>query len=101
MKIPDYEIIEELTGNDWQVLYRARRRADGRPVLIKASRRQPPEADLGWLGRELDLLRDLSMPGLLCPIEQLPMERGSGLVLEDPGARPLARLPIAGAVREA
>ncbi len=91
-----YEVTQELLKNDWQVLVRARRVDDQRPVLLKTI---PSHSQ--WLAhgelleREFQLLKQLSVPGIPVPIEVVsPEVTGERwwLVLEDPGGAPLAEL---------
>ncbi len=93
MPVAGFDVINELSVNDWHVLCRARRRHDHAPVLLKLPRRDPPRAlDVALLWHELEILHQLTDPGVLRVRE---LVRGDGLpalVLEDPGGVPLQSL---------
>ena len=93
MTIPGYELIEELTRNDWHALQRGRSLKDKRPVLLKVPHRQPPNhTDIELLEREFQILKDLSVAGVLRPYEMFRMNGRCCLVLEDRGGAPLHSL---------
>ena len=89
--IPNYEILEELAGNDWYALYRARRVADRRPVLIKTPRRHT-ESAVNLLDREFETLRSFSITGVPQAIDLLRCDGQPYLVLEDLGCEQLQKL---------
>src|SRR5207247_10427544 len=93
LTIPGYELIEELTRNDLHDLQRGRSRKDKRPVLMKVPHRQPPNhTDIELLEREFQILKDLSVAGVLRPYEMFRMNGRCCLVLEDRGGAPLRSL---------
>jgi predicted ATPase len=86
MRIADYEILDELIRNDWQVLSRARQRGGASTVLVKFPRRRPPRlADLELLKHEFELLERLAVPGTPRPLGLSEADEGSPLFLEDCG----------------
>ncbi len=86
MSIHGYEIVHELSRNEWHALHRGRRRLDGMPVLLKAPSRDPvPAADVKLLEREYEILRDLAVPGVPRAWELLRHDGRCTLVLEDAG----------------
>jgi predicted ATPase/transcriptional regulator with GAF, ATPase, and Fis domain len=91
--IPNYEVIQDLWRNDWQVLVRGRRISDQKPVLLKLLRRESHGFANGeFLEREFQLLQKLSIAGVPRALELLPADNVSGnryLVLEDSGGAPL------------
>ncbi len=93
MPMTGYELLEEVCRNERHVLRRGRRRFDGRPVLLKLPREQPPRpADAQLLEREWGILHDLSLPGVA---RAYALERNEGtscLVLEHLGEVPLEAL---------
>ncbi|MDC0677609.1 AAA family ATPase [Sorangium atrum] len=90
---PRYRVLEVLHQGADTILYRARREKDGRPVVLKALRRDhaSPRA-LGRLQHELEVARALRSPAVVkaCGIE--PFRDQMTLVLEDFGGRSLDRL---------
>ncbi|WP_437989716.1 AAA family ATPase [Sorangium sp. So ce145] len=90
---PRYRVLEVLHQGADTILYRARREEDGRPVVLKALRRDhtSPRA-LGRLQHELEVARALKSPAVVkaCGIE--PFRDQMTLVLEDFGGRSLDRL---------
>ncbi|HWO01849.1 MAG TPA: serine/threonine-protein kinase PknK, partial [Blastocatellia bacterium] len=93
MIIPNYEIIEELEGNDWYALYRGRRIEDQRPAVLKTARRNPQvAADVELLEREFQTLHELFIEGVPRAYELIRHDGGCVLVLEDRGGAPLQRL---------
>ena len=90
MTIPNYEIIQELEGNDWYALHKGRRIEDQRPVLLKTSCRNPQSpADVDLLEREFETLRELFIEGVPRVYELLRHDGRCWLVLEDRGGFPL------------
>ncbi|WP_437893687.1 AAA family ATPase [Sorangium sp. So ce124] len=90
---PRYRVLGVLHQGADTILYRARREKDGRPVVLKALRRDhaSPRA-LGRLQHELEVARALRSPAVVkaCGIE--PFRDQVTLVLEDFGGRSLDRL---------
>lgn len=93
MIIPNYEISQELTGNDWCAILRGRRMDDLAPVLLKTPRRNPQSAaDVELLEREFETLSELSIEGVPRVRELLRHNLPCCLVLEDRGGMPLRAL---------
>ena len=93
MMLPGYEICEELWRNEWFLLYRGRCQGDGRPVLLKTPRRDPPSSfELRLLEHEYEILQGLSLSGVIRVHELLHHDHGCCLVLEDCGGTPLQDL---------
>ena len=91
--IPNYEIVQELSGNEWHLLCRGRRLEDQVPVLLKTQRRNTQstvEAEL--LEREFETLNRLGVEGVVRAYELLRFDGSTCLVLEDPGGTPLQTL---------
>ncbi|MFY9607735.1 MAG: sigma 54-interacting transcriptional regulator [Blastocatellia bacterium] len=90
MVIPNYEIIQELDGNDWYALRKGRRVEDQTPVLLKTARRNPQGgAAVELLEHEFETLRELFIEGVPRVYELLRQEGQCCLVLEDRGGVPL------------
>src|SRR5262245_13333528 len=90
MTIPNYEITQELDGNDWYSLSRGRRVEDQTPVLLKWARRSPQgAAAVELLEREFETLRELFIEGVPRVYELLRQDGQCCLVLEDRGGAPL------------
>jgi predicted ATPase/tRNA A-37 threonylcarbamoyl transferase component Bud32 len=90
MIIPNYEIIQELSASEWNVLFRGRRLEDHMPVLLKTRRlntRNTVDAEL--LEREFETLGTLSLERLVRAYDLLRFDGLTCLVLEDPGGSPL------------
>jgi hypothetical protein len=77
MMVPDYEVCQELSRDDWFVLYRGRCRKDGSSVLLKMPRSNSvsPFA-VRLLVHEYELLRGLSPAGVVRVHELLRDDRG-------------------------
>ncbi|NPV74496.1 MAG: AAA family ATPase [Pelotomaculum sp.] len=88
----NYRIIEQLHKKN-SVVYRARRNADGRPVILKIlNRRYPPPEEAARLKREYEIISSLPEEGA---IKAYALEKGQGrlvMVLEDFGGTSLDRL---------
>src|SRR5882724_6320375 len=69
MMIPSYEVCQELSSNDSFLLCRGRSREDGRPVLLKTPRHDPPSPlEVRLLEQEYAILQGLSLPGVPLPV---------------------------------
>ncbi|WP_438031960.1 AAA family ATPase [Sorangium sp. So ce204] len=90
---PRYRVLEVLHQGADTILYRARREEDGRPVVLKALRRDhaSPRA-LGRLQHELEVARTLDSPVVIKAHGIEPFRDQVTLVLEDFGGRSLDRL---------
>jgi Nif-specific regulatory protein len=88
-----YEILGELLRTEWHVWHRARRRADGKPVLLK--RPLPGSAlmvSAELLAHEYELRRGLTVPGIP-RVSELDRHGGTAcLVMADEGGTPLESL---------
>jgi len=90
MMIPSYEVCQELSGNDSFLLYRGRYREDGRPVLLKTLRHDPPSpSEVRLLKHEYAILQGLALPGVLRVYALLRDSPGWCQALEDRGGVPL------------
>ncbi|WP_437765986.1 AAA family ATPase [Sorangium sp. So ce281] len=89
---PRYRVLEVLHQGADTILYRARREEDGRPVVLKALRRDhaSPRA-LGRLQHELEVATALASPVVARAYGIEPFRDQVTLVLEDFGGRSLDR----------
>ncbi|WP_437765987.1 AAA family ATPase [Sorangium sp. So ce281] len=89
---PRYRVLGVLHQGADTILYRARREEDGRPVVLKALRRDhaSPRA-LGRLQHELEVARALKSPVVVKAYGIEPFRDQVTLVLEDFGGRSLDR----------
>ena len=89
---PNYRIIEQLHKKN-SVVYRARRNADDRPVILKIlNRRHPAPEETARFKREYEIIRGLPVEGV---VEAYAFEKDQGylvMVLEDFGGTSLDRL---------
>jgi serine/threonine protein kinase len=93
MMVPDYEVCQELSCDDWFLVSRGRCRQDGRPVLLKTPRREPASPfEVRLLEHEYAILQGLALSGVIRVHELLRHDRGCCLVLEDQGGTPLQAL---------
>jgi histidine kinase len=93
MMVPDYEVCQELSRNEWFLLYRGRLREDGRSVLLKMPSRDPGSPfEVRLLEHEYTILQGLSLSGVIRVHELVRYDQGCGLVLEDRGGTPLQAL---------
>jgi predicted ATPase/transcriptional regulator with GAF, ATPase, and Fis domain/tRNA A-37 threonylcarbamoyl transferase component Bud32 len=84
--VPDYEVCQELSRNEWFLLCRGRHRGDARPVLLKTACHDPASPFARkLLEHEYAILQGLSLPGVIRVHELLRYDRGCCLVLADPG----------------
>lgn len=69
------------------IVYRGVRRSDGAPVIIKMLRGDfPTPRQIAVARREFEILQKLSCPGVVQPIELVPLDNGPAIVMEDFGA---------------
>ncbi|MCL6478765.1 MAG: AAA family ATPase [Peptococcaceae bacterium] len=92
INVSNYRIIEQLHQKN-SVVYRARRNADDRPVVLKIlNRRYPPPGEAARFKREYEIVRGLPVEGV---VEAYALEKDRGylvMVLEDFGGTSLDRL---------
>jgi predicted ATPase/transcriptional regulator with GAF, ATPase, and Fis domain/tRNA A-37 threonylcarbamoyl transferase component Bud32 len=94
---PGYEVVQEIGRNDWRTLYRGRRRADQRPVLLETPHRHFSGAsERKLLEHEFELLRELTLTGLPRVCELIRDDDCCSLALEDRGGLPLRALLMRG-----
>ena len=102
MKVQGYQILHELSDCESYKLYRARRIADHRPVILKLPRQEPP-GHLDWklFEGEYSLLRSLSIAGIARAYDLLRGDNGCCLVLQDPGGKAVRSLLAFGPLGQA
>src|SRR5262249_20657582 len=90
MDIPGYDLLEELVRHGPYVVYRARRKGDQQPVLIKSAERLPAlRSDCEALERQFALLHGLFVAGVPRPCDLIRDGDKTSLVLEDRALTPL------------
>ncbi|MGH7516285.1 MAG: sigma 54-interacting transcriptional regulator [Gemmatimonadales bacterium] len=93
MSIPGYDIQQEIYRGRRRVVFRATRRRDGLPAVIKTPADEfPAPAQLTALRREYQILSSLSIAGVARPLELVTHRDRVALVLEDAGGVPLKTL---------
>jgi len=87
----------EIEGVGWEnphaIVYRAQRKVDGLPLLVKVLR-SPASADwrAGWFQRDYETAQDLSLDCLLKPLAFEQTDQGPALVYADANASPLEEI---------
>lgn len=84
LMLPGYEILEILHHGDTSLVCRARRAADGLPVVLKRSLGESVSArQFTRYRNELELLRVLDLPGVVKAYDLVRHDGHIGLILED------------------
>lgn len=93
LQLPQFEIREVLYRGARTHVYRARHRADDRPVVLKTTASsQPSPLEISRISSEFQLGRSLDDPHVVRFIDLVQGGHRPVLVLEDQGGRALARL---------
>ena len=91
--LPGYSLTEELHRGRKHIVWRATRESDGETVVIKStSGDRVDERDLLDLTREFELLRALSLDGVVSAQEMVSRTDAVHLILEDSKLTPLSQL---------
>ena len=95
--VVDYQLIEKLYESSNSQVYRARRQADGQPVILKLLKeRYPAPERIAWFKREYQLTQTLDdLPGVVKAYSLTHDHHQWLMVLEDFGGESLARLGLA------
>jgi predicted ATPase len=83
MDIPGYQVEQEIRRGREYSLHRGRQQEDGRAVLLKFPCATASEQASSALARELELLRQLTIPGVIQVLDLVRTSAGTCLVLED------------------
>lgn len=95
MHLPGYAVEAELYRGRKRAVYRARRLADGTPVIVKALIEEfPSAADTANLRREYAILRSLEVPGIARAVALENQDGRPALVLEYAGETTLKELIV-------
>jgi serine/threonine protein kinase len=95
--IPGYRISQELYASANSLIYRARRVADDRPVILKLLSQDFPSPErIAWFVRKYDVLCNLKLPGVVAVYSLEYDQQRPVMVLEDFGGESLQRLRLAG-----
>jgi predicted ATPase len=93
MVVPGYEVIQEIVRNGWYALYRGRRNADRRSVLLKTPLHQSRvSAGMEMLEREFEILSGLQIAGVPQVYELISDDGNRYLALEDRHGSPLSTI---------
>jgi tRNA A-37 threonylcarbamoyl transferase component Bud32 len=99
MAPPAYELVEPLRSSASHLVYRARRRTDGRTVVLKSlASEYRTSRERRVLEQEFIFAQQLAGPGTVAPIELTRIDGTPTLVLADAGASDLMALSAEGAV---
>jgi histidine kinase len=92
LAIPGYELLDLAWEEADARVFRARRRGDGQPVLVKVPSAEPPSVQaLSHLKREYDLTNMLLVGGVLKAQALVRYGQGMALIQENFGGAPLQR----------
>jgi PAS domain S-box-containing protein len=90
--IPGYENLEEIFRGRKRVVYRGRRKVDGKSVIVKSLVDElPSAADIAALAREYQILQDLHIEGIAKPLAFERNVKIPALILEDVGGESLRK----------
>ena len=94
MQIPGYDLDASIVDGPSYAIFRARRTADGAPVLIKTASTGPTDTTAlrGRLEWEYQITRSLAVDGVLTVRELVPHEPAGALILADTDAILLRQL---------
>jgi len=88
-----YILTDTLSENQRSVVYRARRAADGQPVILKIVNASYPSLEqITRLRHEYRVTRELNMAGVVAALSLDRYRNGAAIVFEDFGGDSLARL---------
>src|SRR5690348_3910065 len=93
LEIVGYLLGEQLHLGQRSVVYRARRRRDDQPVVVKILHDEYPSAEaVARFKREFEIGRSLEGHGTVRFLAMEPVDRTWAIVMEDKGARALRSL---------
>ncbi|MEM7159403.1 MAG: AAA family ATPase [Myxococcota bacterium] len=97
--IPGYETQAQIFQSSNSRIYRAKRSADGVPVILKMlAQSYPSPRRLASFKREFEITRGLELPGVVDAYELEEHDHHQVMVLEDFGGEPLTSIMTDGAV---
>jgi serine/threonine protein kinase len=97
--VTGYRITQEIYSGGNSLIYRARREADGLPVILKVFAQEYPSPErIAWFRREFEVIRGLDLPGVVKAYALEQDRQRWVMVLEDFGGESLHQLGIAGAL---
>lgn len=83
-RIGEYIIMETLDETRNSIVYRCRKDGSKDPVIIKALRAQfPTPTDIARFKQEFEIIKNISLPGMIKAYEMFATEEGFFLVMED------------------
>jgi predicted ATPase/signal transduction histidine kinase len=90
--ISGYTIVEQLYLGTRTAVYRAVQKPTQRPVVIKVLRREYPSfSELVQFRNQYTIVKNLPIPGIVCPLSLDPLGSGYALVMEDCGGVALSK----------
>ncbi len=93
LSIPGYKISEEIQAGSKNLIYRAIRRSDQKPVILKALASEYPSLEeLARLKHEYEITRNLNIPRLIKPCAIEPIQNSLMLVFDDEGGQSLKQV---------
>ena len=99
IKIVGYQLTEELYQGERSLVYRAKRLADGEPLVLKVLQEQHPAPEqLARFRREYEMMQGLQVEGVVTALSLEIEQSRSFMVLEDFGGRSLNELNLAGSL---
>ena len=82
--VPGYQILEKAYEGGKSTVYRARREADQKSVVLKVLNAEYPTIEeLSHLRQEYEISKDLTIEGIIKPYELVKFHNNLALVLED------------------
>lgn len=93
LSIPGYQITEEIQAGSKTLIYRAIRKSDQKPVILKGLASDYPSLqELARLKHEYEITRNLEINRLIKPLAIEPVHNSLMLVFEDQGGQSLKQL---------
>ena len=88
----EYKIIDKIAVTEDHIIYRACRKFDSIPVIIKTLRNNYPQAEeIYYLKHEYEIIKDLNIKGIVKPYDLRWYQNNVALILEDFAGESLAR----------
>src|SRR5262245_43045050 len=91
--IPGYQVDDFIYESSHSLVYRGRRQADGRPVILKILKKEyPTPQEIARFTLEYQIARDLDLAGVVKAYALEKYRRSLVICMEDFGAESLDRL---------
>ena len=90
INLSGYSVTDLIFSGTSSAVYRGESRHDNTPVIIKVINiENPTHADIARVNREYEIARNISLEGVVRPVELIPFRQGYALVFEDFGGMAL------------